>query len=133
MNVHGIGIDIVEVARIAAAGENHGPAFAARFLTPAELAYCDAQARPAIHQAARFAAKEAVAKALGTGIGGHCGWLDIEITRDAATGAPGVRLSGAAAAFAERHGISRVLVSLSHTRDTAVANAVALRAADFPL
>jgi holo-[acyl-carrier protein] synthase len=133
MNVHGIGIDIVEVARIAAANEKHGPAFAARFLTTNELAYCAAQARPEIHQAARFAAKEAVAKALGTGIGGDCAWHDIEITRDAATGAPAVRLSGAAAAFTERHGIARVLVSLSHTRDTAVANAIAVRAADFPL
>ena len=127
MNVHGIGIDIVEVARIAAAAEKHGPAFAARFLTPAERAYCDARPNPAIHQAARFAAKEAVAKALGTGIGGNCPWLDIEITRDATTGAPGATLTGAAAGFAARHGIDRVLVSISHTRETAVANAVAIR------
>ncbi len=126
MSIHGIGIDIVEVARVAAAAEKHGPAFAARFLTPGERAYCDAKARPAIHQAARFAAKEAVAKALGTGIGGDCGWLDIEITRDDATGAPGVRLTGAAAAFAAARGIAEVRVSLSHTRDTAVANAIAI-------
>lgn len=126
MNVHGIGIDLVEVARIAAANEKHGPAFAGRYLTEAERAYCDAQARPEIHQAARFAAKEAVAKALGTGIGGDCGWLDIEIVRDADTGAPGVRLTGAAAAFAKHHGIARVLVSLSHTRETAMAQAMAV-------
>lgn len=132
MNIHGIGIDIVEVARIAAAHEKHGPAFAGRYLTAAERAYCDAQARPEIHQAARFAAKEAVAKALGTGVGRDCGWLDIEIVRDVATGAPGVRLSGAAAAFAGRRGIARVLVSLSHTRETAVAQAMAVTG-DLPL
>jgi len=125
MNIHGIGIDIVEVARISAANEKHGPAFAARYLTENERAYCASHAHPEIHQAARFAAKEAVAKALGVGIGGDCGWLDIEITRDAATGAPEVILTGAAAAFASRHGIARVLVSISHTRDTAVANAIA--------
>lgn len=127
MNIHGIGIDIVEVARISDANEKHGPAFAERYLTESERTYCAFHAHPAIHQAARFAAKEAVAKALGTGIGGECGWLDIEITRDSATGAPGVRLSGAAAIFAERHGIAQVLVSLSHTRDTAIANAYAIR------
>ena len=125
MSIHGIGIDIVEVARISAANEKHGPAFAERFLTENERTYCASHANPEIHQAARFAAKEAVAKALGTGIGGHCGWLDIEIARNAATGAPAVRLTGAAAEFAERHGIARVLISISHTRDTAIAYAIA--------
>lgn len=133
MNVHGIGTDIVEVARIAAASEKLGSAFAARYLTSGERGYCDAQARPEIHMAARFAAKEAVAKALGTGIGGDCGWLDIEVTRDATTGAPGVRLTGAAAAFAARHRITRVFVSLSHTRETAVAYALAACDEDFAL
>ena len=133
MNIHGIGTDVVEVARIAAASEKLGPAFAARFLTPAELEYCDAQATPAIHHAARFAAKEAVAKALGTGIGADCGWQQIEITRDATTGVPGVRLTGVAAAFAARHGVTRVLVSLSHTRETAVAQALAVCEPDLPL
>jgi len=127
MNIHGIGIDIVEVARISAANEKHGPAFVARYLTENERAYCASRARPEIHHAVRFAAKEAVAKALGVGIGGDCGWLDIEITRDAATGAPGVLLTGAAAAFAARHGITRVLISLSHTHATAVANALAIQ------
>lgn len=132
MNIHGIGIDIVEVARIAAANEKHGPAFAERYLTENERTYCASHANPVIHQAARFAAKEAVAKALGTGIGRDCGWLDIEITRDPVTGAPAVSLTGAAAVFASRHGIARVLVSISHTRDTAVANACAIRPGDIP-
>ncbi|MFU8893116.1 MAG: holo-ACP synthase [Luteolibacter sp.] len=127
MNIHGIGIDIVEVARISAANARHGTAFVERYLTANERAYCAAHANPEIHQAARFAAKEAVAKALGTGIGGECGWLDIEITRDAATGAPGVVLAGAAADFAANHGITRIFISLSHTRETAVAYAIATR------
>jgi len=127
MSIHGIGIDIVEVARIAAANEKHGPAFAERYLTEAERAYCASHANPEIHQAARFAAKEAVAKALGTGIGSECGWHDIEIVRDAPSGAPGVLLTGAAAEFAARNGIAHIHVSLSHTRDTAVANAIATR------
>jgi len=125
MNIHGIGIDMVEVARISAANKKHGAAFAARYLTESERAYCATHDTPEIHQAARFAAKEAVAKALGTGIGGDCGWLDIEITRNAATGAPGVALAGAAAKFATAHGITRVYISLSHTRDTALAYAIA--------
>lgn len=127
MSIHGIGIDLVDVARIAAANEKHGPAFAARFLTESERAYCDVQANPAIHQAARFAAKEAVAKALGTGIGGDCAWLDVEIARSPETGAPSVLLTGAAAAFAARHHIAHVHVSLSHTADTALAQAIAER------
>jgi len=127
MNIHGIGIDMVEVARIAAANEKHGPSFARRYLTENERAYCASHANPEIHQAARFAAKEAVAKALGTGIGGECGWLDIEIARDPATGAPTVILTDAAAKFAMRLGIARVLVSISHTHDTAIANAIAIR------
>jgi len=126
MGIHGIGIDIVEVARIAEATRRHGPAFLERFLTAHERTYCDGHANPEIHHAARFAAKEAVAKALGTGIGGDCGWLDIEISRLAESGAPVVRLHGAAAAFAARHAIGEVRVSLSHTRDHAVANAIAI-------
>ena len=125
MSIHGIGIDLVDVARIVAANEKHGPAFASRFLTESERGYCAAQANPAKHQAARFAAKEAIAKALGTGIGRDCSWLDIEIVRSGTTGAPSVALSGAAAIFAARHKIACVHVSISHTADTAVAQAIA--------
>jgi holo-[acyl-carrier protein] synthase len=126
-DIHGIGIDVIEVARIAAAATRHGDAFLNRFLTAAELAYCSAQARPAVHQAARFAAKEAVAKALGTGIGRDCGWHDIEIRRTPESGAPVVDLSGAAAAFAARNDIVEMKISISHTRETAVASALAVR------
>ena len=126
MTVHGIGIDVVEVARIAAAAARHGEAFLARLFTPAERAYCDSKKSPAIHYAARFAAKEAVAKALGTGIGTHAGWLDLEVGH-APGGAPTLTLHGAAAAFASAHGITNIQISLSHTAAHAAANAIALK------
>jgi len=125
MRIHGIGIDLVEVERIAASVANHGEAFLARVFTPAEREYCESHAVPAIHLAARFAAKEAVAKAFGTGIGRHAGLTDIEIV-SGSEGAPSVLLHGAAAAFAAANGIDRVLVSLTHTRTSAAANAVAV-------
>ena len=125
MTIHGIGIDVVEVARLAAAIERHGEAFLARIFTPAERAYCEPMKAAAVHFAARFAAKEAVAKALGTGIGEHAGWLDLEISRSP-TGAPVLVLHGPAAAFAKDHGITDVRISLTHTQDYAAANAIAI-------
>ncbi len=125
MRIYGIGIDVVEVERIAAAIERHGEPFLTRLFTRAERGYCAAQKRPALHYAARFAAKEAVSKALGTGIGGEAGWLDLEIIRDPA-GAPKLRLDGAAAAFAKDKGISEIQISLSHAKEYAAANAVAI-------
>lgn len=124
-NIHGIGTDIVKVARIAAANDKYGQAFTKRYLTENERAYCATHANPEIHQAARFAAKEAVAKALGTGIGADCNWLDVEIIRNNINGAPSVALTGAAADFAAKHGIAHIFITLSHTRDTAVAFAIA--------
>lgn len=123
MRVFGIGIDVVEVARIAAAIQRHGEPFLDRVFTAGERAYCDSRTQPALHYAARFAAKEAVAKALGTGIGGHAGWLDLEIVNDPA-GAPQLSLSGAAAVFAKDHDISDIQISLTHARDYAAANAI---------
>jgi holo-[acyl-carrier protein] synthase len=125
MRIHGIGIDVVEVERIASAIERHGEPFLARLFTAAERHYCAAQKRPELHYAARFAAKEAVSKALGTGIGGDAGWLDLEIVRDA-LGAPKLLLHGAAADFAREKGIPEIQISLSHAKDYAAANAVAV-------
>jgi holo-[acyl-carrier protein] synthase len=125
MQIYGIGIDVVEVERISAAIARHGETFLAKLFTPAERAYCDAQKKPELHYAARFAAKEAVSKALGTGIGGEAGWLDLEITRDAA-GAPKLFLQGAAAAFTKQHGITEIQISLTHAREYAAANAIAI-------
>jgi holo-[acyl-carrier protein] synthase len=125
MRIFGIGIDVVEVERIASAIERHGEPFLARIFTAAERAYCDSRKHPAMHYAARFAAKEAVVKALGTGIGASAGLQDLEVTHDA-NGAPKLRLSGAAEAFAMRHGITEIQISLTHARDYAAANAIAL-------
>ena len=125
MGVFGIGIDIVEIDRIEDVIARHGQRFLEKVLTDGERDYCLAQARPAPHIAARFAVKEAVAKALGTGIGAELGWLDMEVVRSA-TGAPVLVLAGAGAGFARRHGISEVKISLSHARDYAAAQAVAI-------
>ena len=125
MSVLGIGIDVVEVERIASSMAEFGERFAARIFTAAERAYCDAQKRPELHYAARFAAKEAVAKAFGTGIGKELGWLDMEIVRRE-TGEPALELSGGGKDFAEARGIAEVKISLTHARHYAAANAVAL-------
>jgi holo-[acyl-carrier protein] synthase len=125
MRVFGIGIDVVEVDRIERLLGEGGNRFIERVFTPAERDYCDAQARPGLHYAARFAAKEAVAKAFGTGIGEHLAFLDVEVARDA-RGAPRVNLGGAGMEFAARAGIREVLISLTHARAYAAANAVAL-------
>jgi holo-[acyl-carrier protein] synthase len=125
MRIFGIGIDVVEVDRIAAAIERLGEPFLAKLFTQRERAYCQAQKKSALHYAARFAAKEAVSKALGTGIGGQAGWLDLEITRDP-SGAPKLMLQGNAADFAKQHGITEIQISLTHARDYAAANAIAI-------
>lgn len=125
MSVLGIGIDVVEVERIASSMAEFGERFATRIFTVAERAYCDAQKRPELHYAARFAAKEAVAKAFGTGIGKELGWLDMEIVRRE-SGEPALELSGAGKAFADARGIAEVKISLTHARHYAAANAVAL-------
>jgi holo-[acyl-carrier protein] synthase len=125
MRIFGIGIDVVEVARIASAIERHGEPFLTKIFTSGERAYCESRKHAAMHYAARFAAKEAVSKALGTGIGGNAGLHDLEVIHDA-NGAPKLRLSGAAEAFAREHGITDIQISLTHARDYAAANAIAL-------
>ena len=121
----GIGVDLVENARMRAVLERWGAHFKDRIFRPAEQQYCEACGRPWQHFAGRFAVKEAVSKALGTGIGRPVGWLDIEVVRGA-SGAPTVRLHGGARALARRRGVDRVLVSLAHTRNYAVAHALVL-------
>lgn len=126
MIIYGIGIDVVEVDRIETAIERQGEAFLARLFTEREREYCQRQARPAMHYAARFAAKEAVSKAFGTGIGGSAGWLEMEVLRGE-NGAPTMLFHGNAADFLVAEGISEVQISLTHARDYAAANAVAMR------
>ncbi len=120
MAVAGIGIDLVEVTRMRDLLEKHGERFKRKTFTEAERAYCDACADPAMHYAARFAAKEAAAKALGTGFAEGVSWSDIEVTR-AASGRPALRLHGGAAERATLLGVRRFHLSLTHTRELAQA------------
>ncbi len=125
MRIFGIGIDVVEVDRIEHSLEQFGERFGERVFTAEERRYCGSQRRPGLHYAARFAAKEAVAKAFGTGIGKDLEWLDMEIRRKA-SGEPELVLTGAGAAFASARGIVEVKISLTHAKQYAAANAVAL-------
>ncbi len=119
----GIGIDLVEVSRIQASLERHGERFQNRILCPAESAYCRQFRHPAQHVAARFAAKEAVAKAFGTGLGAELGWRDIEVVRRE-SGEPVVALHGDAQKLLQERGGQRILLSLSHTSRHAIAVAL---------
>lgn len=121
--MHGVGIDQLEIARLERALARR-PRLAERLFTPAERAYAAQRARPAQHLAARFCAKEAVAKALGL-----TAWnfTDVEVVRG--DGAPTVVLHGAVAAHAAALGVGEVKISLTHTRRDAAAIAIALPAA----
>ena len=123
MNLIGIGIDVVEVSRIKSSLDEFGERFLAKLFTDSEQEYCQKQKRPELHFAARFAAKEAIAKAFGTGIGKEVGWLDMEILRKP-SGEPEVKLTGSAKDSAEAKGVSQVMVSLTHAKHYAAANAV---------
>ncbi len=125
MSVLGLGVDVVEVVRVAAALEVRGGALQEKVFTAGERDHCRTRTNPAPHFAVRFAAKEAVAKAFGTGIGARARWREIEVV-NAPGGAPEIHLHGAAASFAREAGIKRILVSLSHSRDYAVASVVTL-------
>lgn len=124
MNTLGVGVDLVEVARVSTIIADKGSRVFERLLTPAERAYCESRPDPATHVAVRLAAKEAVYKALqGSDAARGIGWREIEVTR-APDGRPDVILSGAAATRAEALGVKRVLLSLSHTHMAAIAMAV---------
>lgn len=123
--VFGIGIDIIDTGRVEESMRKFGDRFLDRIFTATERAYCEARKPSSRHFAARFAAKEAVAKALGTGIGIHMEWKDMEILRDSA-GKPFVSLSGRGKRFAEQNRIREILVSLSHADNHAAANALAV-------
>src|SRR5262249_5351120 len=118
--IRGIGIDSVQVARIARVHAEYGEKFVARILTDAEREYVARWADPVPRIAGRFAAKEACMKALGTGWGAGVRWRDIEVRRGPA-GAPAAHLSGQAARHLERLGGSHVHVTITHTDDHALA------------
>ena len=124
MTAIGVGVDLVEVSRVAAIISDKGSRVFERLLTPAERAYCESRPDPATHVAVRLAAKEAVYKALqGTDAARGIGWRDIEVSR-APDGRPDVVLSGLAAQRAKEMRVGRVLLSLSHTHEAAVAVAI---------
>jgi holo-[acyl-carrier protein] synthase len=126
MNIIGHGIDLVEIDRIEKMREEHGQAFLDRCFTGDEQAYAESAPRVrAERYAARFAAKEAILKAFGTGLREGIGWTDMGVTRND-LGAPSIRLTGEAAALAAQMGISDWRVSLTHTADLAVASVIAV-------
>jgi len=122
MEILGTGIDLVENARIAASIEKFGDHFLHRIFTANEIAYCAPKPNPIPHYAARFAAKEAVSKCFGCGIGKQLGWLDMEVTNDEA-GAPHMVLHGDGKTLAEQRGVRQIFVSLTHTDAYAAASA----------
>ena len=123
MRIIGTGLDIVETGRIRDSVEKFGDRFLNRCFLPGEIAYCQQMKFPALHYAARFAAKEAISKAFGTGIGTQLGWRDMEICkRD--TGEPFVTLHDKGAELARERGVTEIFVSLSHCKDYATAQAI---------
>ena len=118
--VIGIGTDLIEIARIEQSIARYGDRFLERVFTPAEMLYCRRKKNAAESFAARFAAKEAGAKALGTGISHGISWLELEVLREP-SGKPTLALTGRAAARAQSLGVARISVSLTHSRTTALA------------
>lgn len=119
----GTGIDIAEVPRIAAAIERYGERFLKRVFTSAEIQYCESKVNRTERYAARFAAKEAGLKAIGTGWKRGVGWHEVEVRREPG-GRPTVVFSGKAGEFAARLGVRRALLSLSHTAQYAIAQVI---------
>jgi holo-[acyl-carrier protein] synthase len=117
MEFIGLGHDIIEVSRIEKSLASHGERFYLKLFTPEEIAYCLSKADPAIHFAGRFAAKEAIAKGLGTGFGEHVKWLEISIINDF-SGKPKVKLTGKTAL---NHQDFHIAVSISHIKELASA------------
>jgi holo-[acyl-carrier protein] synthase len=120
MSVLGIGVDLVECARIERSLERFGEKFLHRVFTDGEIAYSMSMKFPARHLAARFAAKEAVSKAFGTGIGKAMGWRNIDVQKKP-SGEPFLVFSGPAQKLATQRGVTVALVTLSHTEHHAIA------------
>jgi len=123
LQIIGTGVDIVETRRIQESLEKFGERFLQRCFLPGERAYCQGMKFPALHFAARFAAKEAISKAFGTGIGKQLGWCDMEI-RKRDSGEPYVVLHDKGLELAQRRGVTQIFISLSHCKDYGAAQAV---------
>lgn len=125
----GIGVDLVKISRIEKAGNGH-PGFVERVFTQKERDYCNRQKYPAQHYAARFASKEAVLKAFGTGLSAGMKWTDIEVLHGEG-GGPIVNISGAAKDLADLKGVKQIMLSYSHDEGYAVAHAVLIGGGHF--
>jgi holo-[acyl-carrier protein] synthase len=125
MDIIGLGLDATEIHRIAEAIERYGDRFVRRVFTDGEIAYCRGKRDASSSFAARFAAKEAAMKALGTGHSQGVYWTGIEVVRR--HGPPQLRFHGGAAARAEAMGVGRSLLTLTHSRDLAIAHVMLLR------
>ena len=123
----GLGADVIDIARVRAVHERQGDRFLERVYTSDEIAYCMGMGHPHKHLAARFAAKEAVAKAFTTGIGAEIGWHSVSVYHGARQ-EPLVRLDEKAAALLARIGATHTLITLSHTDTAAMAVAAIVRA-----
>ena len=122
-SIVGIGVDVVECARIQNSLERFGERFLKRVFTDGEINYSMSMKFPARHLAARFAAKEAVSKAFGTGIGKSMGWRDIDVQKKP-SGEPFLILTGGAEQLAQERGVRNSLITLSHTDQTGMAMVV---------
>ena len=126
MSIIGHGIDLVEIDRIERMRVDHGPTFLDRCFTAGEQAYAESAPRVrAERYAARFAAKEAILKAFGTGLREGIAWTDMDVVRND-LGAPSIVLSGEAAEFAATLGITSWMISISHTAELAMASVIAV-------
>ena len=119
----GLGTDLIETRRVQQSIDRFGDRFLERIFSPWEIAYCQRKKNAAESFAARFAAKEAGAKALGTGISRGVTWKEFEVKRET-SGRPSLHLSGRAAELARAMGVKRIQLSLTHSRDLAMAVAV---------
>jgi holo-[acyl-carrier protein] synthase len=119
----GLGLDIAEIDRIEAAITRHGAPFIERLFTPHEAAYCESHKNRYERYAARFAAKEATMKALGTGWRRGVRWRDIEVAREP-SGKPTIRLEGVARAFADRLGVKHISLTITHSGNLALAQVI---------
>ena len=126
MNTVAHGIDLVECTRLQTVIDRHGERFLNRIFTPGELDYCSDRKRRIEHLSARFAAKEAVMKVLGTGWTKGIRWTDIEVANTPA-GRPEIMLTGKCGEIASQLGIDTVLISLTHTAEHAMASAIGCR------
>ncbi|MCH2114289.1 MAG: holo-ACP synthase [Pirellulales bacterium] len=124
MQIIGIGTDIIECLRIGQMIERHGELFIRRVYTEHEIGYCSTKKSATQHYAGRWAAKEAVLKALGTGWRRGISWRDIEV-RNQRSGAPSITLRGGAREVFEELGIRQIHISISHCRSHATATAIA--------